>query len=754
MSAPSLAGWLRARDDAALATLLRARPDLTTPPPADTTVLATRSGIAASVGRACDDLDAFTLTVLDALLLLDADHAPVTLTALVDSFGPQAPAGPIRDSVDRLRALAVAWGADDGLSVVPAARQLVPFPANLGRSVPELDGPQLRGLLDGLSDAERRLVATLAAGPPIGRTKDAGASASPTSPVARLLAMGLLIRRDSETVELPREVALLVRGDRPLGTVDPHEPVVELRDIGTSTVDATAGGDALELLRHMENLLRMWSIEPPVVLRSGGLGVRDSRRAAKELDVSEERLNLLAELAVGAGLVADSDGSTPTWVPTTLTDSWLTAPPEHRWATLVAAWLTLPRLPALAGRRDDKGRPLTVLSSELRRPSAPAERRRVLDVLADFPAGHGANDPESVAAVLAWRAPRRGGRLREDLVRWTIAEGSALGLIVLGALGSAGRALLDPDDPAATSTAAALLASALPEPIDHVLLQADLTMVAPGLLEPELAAEVALFADVESAGSATVYRISEASVRRALDAGLTAAELHEVFQTRSSTPVPQSLSYLVDDVARKHGRLRGGAAESFLRCDDPVLVAEVLAHPAATELELRRIAPTVLVSPLPLVDIMDGLRAAGFAPAAEGHDGRMLDLRPAGQRITGKKKPAARAAGAPSPSQDQLAALVRQVRAGDRSATIRHGSTVTPGQNGARTTATLELLRQAIEDGRGVWIGFVDAHGVASHRIVKPVRIGAGVVEGTDLADESTHRFAVHRITSAALVED
>ncbi len=80
--------------------------------------------------------------------------------------------------------------------------------------------------------------------------------------------------------------------------------------------------------------------------------------------------------------------------------------------------------------------------------------------------------------------------------------------------------------------------SALPEPIDYILVQADLTLVAPGPLVPDLLEQVSLVADIESAGSASMYRISEDSVRRALDAGLTATELHTMFASKSKTPVP------------------------------------------------------------------------------------------------------------------------------------------------------------------------------------------------------------------------
>jgi hypothetical protein len=293
--------------------------------------------------------------------------------------------------------------------------------------------------------------------------------------------------------------------------------------------------------------------------------------------------------------------------------------------------------------------------------------------------------------------------------------------------------------------AAKRMADAMPEPLDHVLVQADLTVVVPGPLEPVLAGEMALVADVESAGGATVFRVSDASVRRALDGGRTAAELHELFQSRSRTPVPQSLSYLIDDVARRHGRLRGGAAGSFLRCDDPVLISEVLANSAAARLELRRIAPTVLVSPLPLVEVLDELRTAGFAPAAEDADGTVLDLRPPGRRIPAKARPSRRAQMPGAIGDEQLGGLIEQLRAGDRAAATPRGTAV---------AATLELLRAAAQDGRSVWLGFVDSRGVATQRVVTPVSVAGGILEGVDRSGGEIRRYPVHLITSAALVDE
>jgi predicted DNA-binding transcriptional regulator YafY len=254
-----------------------------------------------------------------------------------------------------------------------------------------------------------------------------------------------------------------------------------------------------------------------------------------------------------------------------------------------------------------------------------------------------------------------------------------------------------------------------------------------------------------------VYRLTEATVRRALDAGRTAAELHALFRTRSRTPVPQALTYLIDDVARRHGRLRVGTASAYLRCDDEALLTEVLADRATEPLRLRRIAPTVLVSRAAVARVLEVLRRAGYAPVAESADGTVVLSRPDARRAPDRPTLTRSPVEPPTPTDAQLAELVRAIRAGDRAVReARRVTVATPRAGdipGVTTAATLGLLRQAARDGLAVLLGYVNAQGTASQRIVDPVSVSGGYLHGWDHRREEMRTFALHRITGVALVD-
>jgi predicted DNA-binding transcriptional regulator YafY len=73
-----------------------------------------------------------------------------------------------------------------------------------------------------------------------------------------------------------------------------------------------------------------------------------------------------------------------------------------------------------------------------------------------------------------------------------------------------------------------------------------------------------------------------------------------------------------------------------------------------------------------------------------------------------------------------------------------------------RTAAsmTLAMLREALEQGRPVWIGYVDTHGSLTERVVDPVRLEGGYLTAYDHRYEEVHTFAVHRITGVAALDD
>jgi hypothetical protein len=869
----TLAEDLRARDDAALALLLRARPDLLTPVPPDLTHLATRAATRSSVLRSLDRLDTFTHQVAEVLAvapdpcpydalrsLMTGDPAGASRGAGVrPAAGPadraeplppelaEAVEGALGRAVGVLRVRGLVWGDEEALRLVRTARDVLAPSAGglsgtgLGPSVAEatagMSPARLQEIvvdaglaathdpvsaireLTGLFGDTERLGALLAQspegvpgvlerlvwGPPYGEVRDATVpvrAAQAATPVQWLIARGLLLPAGQHNVVLPREAALALRGGRAHRAPEPLPPRVAPVTRPARMVDLTAAGQAFTAVRTVTELLTRWQTGGPPVLRAGGISVRDLKRTATALDLPESQTAFWLELAYAAGLIATDGELDEAYAPTPAADAWAQLPAQEQWAVLATAWLPATRTPGLVGTRDPKGRALSALGPDLDRPLAPRVRRQILRLLAELPP-HSAASRDDLLTRIRWLHPLRAGAdaLRADLLTWTLEEAETLGFTGRGALATHARALVDavgggaPERGAdgtggtgavgtatragraattaavssaadrrstpmarAAKAAAGRLAPLLPEPLDHVLLQADLTAVAPGPLEPHLAETLGVLADVESKGGATVYRFTPGSVRRALDAGRTAAELQEFLTTHSRTPVPQPLSYLIDDVARRHGTLRVGAAAAYLRCDDDALLSELLADRRAATLGLRRLAPTVLAAQADPATLLERLRAMGLAPAAESPEGDVLITRPDARRTPPRTAPVPVTDGPPAPDPALLGAAVKAIRAGDRAATAVHRAPAPPasGDRLPRSPAadTLATVQAAALTGDSLWIGYVNADGAASQRVIAPVRVEGGYITAYDHTADEVRTFALHRITGVSELAD
>ena len=97
--------------------------------------------------------------------------------------------------------------------------------------------------------------------------------------------------------------------------------------------------------------------------------------------------------------------------------------------------------------------------------------------------------------------------------------------------------------------------------------------------------------------------------------------LARITEVAERSRVPQSLAYLIDDVARRYGRVHVRPAGCCLCSDDETLLTEILHTRSLRSLHLVRLAPTVLASAKPQGETLAALRAAGHAPAGLRTDG-------------------------------------------------------------------------------------------------------------------------------------
>lgn len=813
---------LAARSDDSLRELFAARPDLLSPAVPDFPALAARASSRVSVQRALERLNRPQMQVLETLHLCtntDTGHSASAPALRKMVAGSSVPI--LERILDRLQELALVHRADPPHGTPSGNRQrfYLPvgclkdvvgiYPAGLGRSYTELvrlqpafaqravqlvselhrSGAEIQdattpmeaalalqhwtsspeAVQDILAHAPERTTALLArfrnwamgAVPQAQRKASVATEGADVGPIDWLLARGLLVPLDAAHVELPHSVGLSLRGGAIINDFTLTPPVPEL---GTTTaaLRRNAALSAIsDTLRLVGELLHTVQRQPLATLRSGGVGVRETRRLGELLQISQPQVGLLLELCGLAGLIRlDVDSSS--WVqPPQL--EWLALPRQEQWQWLVNAWLSSERVPSLVGQpvngtsgvpaahRSGAGGAIVPLSAEAQRPDAPVIRKRILEILLELTteaaSGDGAAPVLDAAAVLQraeWAQPRMARRF-SSLIRGVLAEAELLGLVGSGALTQLGAAFAG-DNPEEAMT---LLGQHLPAALNHVLLQADLTAVAPGYLAPDLAEKLLNMADAEGQGPATIYRFSEASVRRALDAGYDAGRLLQFLRDHSATAVPQPLEYLIQDTAARHGQLRVGTAASFIQGDDEEALQELLSGPRAAALGLVRLAPTVLASSLPPRETVQILRGLGLSPSVDGVEDSAVRLRrgPVPQESPRPVYTAPRLAPAAGDVDAQLAVL-RQADG-------------TPGRHGAAgheaeaaTQLGLEALQRAIRLKQRISMNVVDSLGNATLETVVPLSVSGGRVRVFDPAKDTERVLSIHRIIDIEAAEE
>ena len=342
-----------------------------------------------------------------------------TVTGLVAGHAPD---DRVREAVAALRRRALVYGPDTALRVVRTVAECCsPYPANLGRPAADLDAAAaalaedpatLQHILQDAPQTARQVLDRLAAGPPVGTVTGARLVTTADTPVRWLIARHLLVPTDDDTVELPREVGLLLRRNTgPLGDLHPGPPPWQPTQQDRDKVDAAGAGQAMEVVRQAESILESLAAEPAAVLRSGGMGVRELRRLSRAAGLDESLTALLLEVTTAARLLDDDQEADPHWLPTTGYDTGRDSDLAARWLRLVSAWLSMTRQPGVVGTRDERDRPVNVLATEVERLAAPVVRRDVLACLAELPEGaavSAANNCAGAGSGCSGPSPRRG----------------------------------------------------------------------------------------------------------------------------------------------------------------------------------------------------------------------------------------------------------------------------------------------------------------------------------------------------------
>lgn len=316
-----------------------------------------------------------------------------------------------------------------------------------------------------------------------------------------------------------------------------------------------------------------------------GLALPEVKRFASLLGIEREHVRELWDLAHFNNLVALQDSR---WVLGGNAAKWLETTAARRWQMAVESWL------GLVG--DEAAQDLAN------------------EMMAD--------EPRTFAEILARVYPladttpgSRGAKLTD--------QAELLGLTSKGRvqpwLASALAANLE--------GAASAISEYFPQQQTKVILQADLSLVAPGPLAEKTENELREFVEADSIGLASHFRISALSLSYAMERGHSTEQIRASLLKLSGQSLPQPVDYLLNDTARRFGRIKVVADRdggSFIRVADSTLALELVNDLRHRIIALRQLEPELLYSKYSMDVVYYTLRDFGHLAVRSTEDGKVI----------------------------------------------------------------------------------------------------------------------------------
>lgn len=265
-----------------------------------------------------------------------------------------------------------------------------------------------------------------------------------------------------------------------------------------------------------------------------GLRAPDAKQLAQVLKLEVPRLQLIFQLALHAGLITTSNDR---YVASQFGLSWLALNPAERWLEIARRIWDLPDFEVLPGS----------ITEQLE---------------ANFPLMDQSN---------------------LQLLRFGHLMGLLSNLETTDLFVPAQKDL---------ANAAQLVANGYPAPAKRIIVQGDLSIVAPGPLSPSTHRQLDLIAQSEDLGLACRFRISLGTVLHAMETGFESSEVAKLLEDLSGAALPQPISYLISQAEKKFGELKVQAADygASVTSSDAIMLMQIKNESALAGLMLNDVS--------------------------------------------------------------------------------------------------------------------------------------------------------------------
>ena len=249
----------------------------------------------------------------------------------------------------------------------------------------------------------------------------------------------------------------------------------------------------------------------------------------------------------------------------------------------------------------------------------------------------------------------------------------------------------------------------LPAVQERIILQADLSIIAPGPLPTNLEATLRKFASTETIGLASTYRLSALSVCHGLETGLEISAIRDFLTKSSGAALPQPVEYLLNEVVARFGRLVitesiESSDRSVISAADTLLLTEIGNDPRLRAFSLTRPTPEKLTCRFEPSVVYFGLRECGYLAIRRDAAGNVISPVEAAEAVNGKTATSTlesdlariREADAAMSAGGNDEAVTRQVQLAIRNkARLLITATIADG-----TSSTFDLMPSGIANGR------------------------------------------------------